>query len=65
MGWENVVLLPHIGAATHHTRRLVGDLVIRNVRSWFDGNGALTPVPETPQPSPLRLRVNAGKAERN
>jgi hypothetical protein len=26
----------------------MGDLVIANVMSWFDGNGALTPVPETP-----------------
>lgn len=45
---ENVVLLPHIGTATHHTRGLMGDLVVENVRSWFAGNGAVTPVPETP-----------------
>jgi lactate dehydrogenase-like 2-hydroxyacid dehydrogenase len=44
---ENTVLLPHIGAATHHTRGLVGDLVINNIISWFEGKGALTPVPET------------------
>jgi lactate dehydrogenase-like 2-hydroxyacid dehydrogenase len=45
---ENVVLLPHIGTATHHTRGLMGDLVVANVRSWFAGNGPITPVPETP-----------------
>jgi lactate dehydrogenase-like 2-hydroxyacid dehydrogenase len=47
LGLENTVLLPHIGAGTHHTRRLVGELVVRNVVSWFDGQGAVTPVPET------------------
>lgn len=45
---ENVVLLPHIGTSTHHTRGLMGDVVIANVRSWFAGNGPVTPVPETP-----------------
>ena len=54
LSMENVVLLPHIGAATHNTRRLVGELVIRNVVSWFDGQGAVTPVPETPQPASPR-----------
>jgi len=47
---ENVVLLPHIGTATHHTRGRMGDLVIENVQSWFDGKGPLTPVAETPVP---------------
>src|SRR5271165_6431846 len=46
---ENVVLLPHVGTATHHTRGLMRQMVIDNVVSWFDGRGALTPVPETPQ----------------
>lgn len=45
---QNVVLVPHIGTGTHHTRRLMGNLVIDNVRSWFAGKGPLTPVPETP-----------------
>jgi lactate dehydrogenase-like 2-hydroxyacid dehydrogenase len=48
MKMNNVVLLPHIGTATHHTRGLMGDVVIANVRSWFVGNGPITPVPETP-----------------
>jgi lactate dehydrogenase-like 2-hydroxyacid dehydrogenase len=44
---EQVVLLPHIGSATHHTRGLMGQLVVRNVVSWFAGTGAVTPVPES------------------
>jgi lactate dehydrogenase-like 2-hydroxyacid dehydrogenase len=47
---ENVVLLPHIGTATHYTRGLMAQLVIDNVISWFDGKGPLTPVAETPVP---------------
>jgi lactate dehydrogenase-like 2-hydroxyacid dehydrogenase len=47
---DNVVLLPHIGTATHHTRGRMGDLLIQNVQSWFDGNGPITPVAETPVP---------------
>lgn len=41
-----VVLLPHIGTATHHTRDIMGQLVVQNVVSWFDGAGPITPVPE-------------------
>ena len=48
---DNVVLLPHIGTATLHTRALMGRLLVDNIHSWFDGAGALTPVPETPQPT--------------
>jgi lactate dehydrogenase-like 2-hydroxyacid dehydrogenase len=48
---ENVVLLPHIGTATHYTRGLMAQLVIDNVISWFDGKGPLTPVAETPVPA--------------
>ena len=48
---DNVVVLPHIGTATHHTRGLMRQLVVDNVNSWFDGKGAITPVPETPQAS--------------
>jgi lactate dehydrogenase-like 2-hydroxyacid dehydrogenase len=45
---ENVVLLPHIGSASVHTRRAMGQLVVDNLISWFAGKGPLTPVPETP-----------------
>lgn len=44
----NTVLLPHVGSASHHTRRRMGDLLVENLASWFAGNGAVTPVPETP-----------------
>ena len=47
---DNVVLLPHVGSATHHTRGLMGRLVVDNLLSWFGGRGPLTPVPETPWP---------------
>jgi lactate dehydrogenase-like 2-hydroxyacid dehydrogenase len=44
----HVVLLPHVGSASHHTRRLMGQLVVDNLISWFSGKGPITPVPETP-----------------
>jgi lactate dehydrogenase-like 2-hydroxyacid dehydrogenase len=44
----HVVLLPHVGSASHYTRRLMGQLVVDNLVSWFSGKGPLTPVPETP-----------------
>lgn len=50
MAMENVVLLPHVGSGTHHTRDLMGGLLIDNVKSWFAGKGPLTPVAETPWP---------------
>jgi lactate dehydrogenase-like 2-hydroxyacid dehydrogenase len=49
---DNVVLAPHVGSATHHTRGLMGNLVIENLRSWFEGRGPVTPVPETPWKRP-------------
>ena len=45
---EHVVLLPHIGSASVHTRNAMGKLVADNLVSWFDGKGPLTPVAETP-----------------
>ncbi|MBY0382961.1 MAG: 2-hydroxyacid dehydrogenase [Xanthobacteraceae bacterium] len=42
----NVVLVPHVGSGTHHTRAVMGDLVVENLRSWFAGKGPVTPVPE-------------------
>jgi lactate dehydrogenase-like 2-hydroxyacid dehydrogenase len=44
----NVVLLPHIASASHHTRNLMGKLVADNIISWLSGKGAKTPVFETP-----------------
>ena len=48
MEMENVVLLPHVGSASHATRRAMDTLVADNILSWFAGKGPLTPVPETP-----------------
>ncbi len=48
MALDRVVLLPHVGSASHHTRNLMGQLVVDNLRSWFAGKGPVTPVAETP-----------------
>ncbi|MGB9365523.1 MAG: 2-hydroxyacid dehydrogenase [Xanthobacteraceae bacterium] len=45
---DNIVLLPHVGSASHATRRAMDELVANNIISWFAGKGAITPVPETP-----------------
>jgi lactate dehydrogenase-like 2-hydroxyacid dehydrogenase len=45
---DHVVLLPHVGSASHLTRRKMGQLTVDNVLSWAAGKGPLTPVPETP-----------------
>jgi lactate dehydrogenase-like 2-hydroxyacid dehydrogenase len=52
MEMENVVLLPHVGSASHATRRAMDELVANNIVSWFAGKGPLTPVPETPVKKP-------------
>ncbi len=45
---EHAVLLPHVGSASVHTREAMGQLLVDNLVSWFDGKGPLTPVAETP-----------------
>lgn len=42
-----VVLLPHVGSATEHTRRAMAQLVADNLLAWFAKGAALTPVPES------------------
>lgn len=44
MKMDNVVLLPHIGSATIETRRLMGQLVVKNLLAHFNGEPLLTPV---------------------
>jgi lactate dehydrogenase-like 2-hydroxyacid dehydrogenase len=44
---ERLVLLPHIGSASTHTRAAMGQLVVDNLASWFESRRALTSVPET------------------
>jgi hydroxypyruvate reductase len=41
---DNVVLLPHIGSATHETRAKMGQLVLDNLAAHFAGKPLLTPV---------------------
>jgi lactate dehydrogenase-like 2-hydroxyacid dehydrogenase len=45
---DHVVLLPHVGSASVHTRNAMGQLVVDNLVAWFAGKGPLTPVAETP-----------------
>jgi lactate dehydrogenase-like 2-hydroxyacid dehydrogenase len=45
---QNVVLLPHIGSASVVTRNAMDQLVVDNLKAWFAGKPALTPVAETP-----------------
>jgi lactate dehydrogenase-like 2-hydroxyacid dehydrogenase len=45
---DNALLLPHVGSASRYTRQAMADLLIDNLKSWLDGDGPLTPVPETP-----------------
>lgn len=47
---DHVVLFPHVGSASHHTRNAMAQLVVDNLISWLDGKGPLTPVAETPWP---------------
>ena len=35
---DNVVLLPHMGSATHEGREATGEKVIANIRTWVDGH---------------------------
>ena len=41
---DNVVLSPHVGSATHDTRRAMGDLTVDNLLAHFAGRPLLTEV---------------------
>lgn len=45
---QNTVLLPHIGSASVLTRHAMDQLVVDNLKAWFEGKLPPTPVPETP-----------------
>ena len=47
LAMENVVLLPHIGSASEHTRAAMGKMVVDNLLAWFDDGRAITPVGKT------------------
>ena len=44
---DNVVLLPHVGSATHETRAAMGQLVVDNLLQHHTSGQVFTPVPET------------------
>ncbi len=50
LAMDNVVLLPHVGSGSRHTRDLMNRLVVENLVSWAAGSGPVTPVAETPWP---------------
>jgi len=41
---DNVVLTPHVASSTVETRQAMGQCVVDNLKSWFEGKGALTAV---------------------
>ena len=45
---ENVVLFPHLGSGTVHTRNQMDQMVVDNLVAWAAGKAPLSPVPETP-----------------
>ena len=45
---DNVVLFPHVGSASVHTRDRMDQLVVDNIVAWAAGKPPLTPVAETP-----------------
>jgi lactate dehydrogenase-like 2-hydroxyacid dehydrogenase len=46
MQLPRVTLLPHVGSASQATRNAMGQLVVDNLKSWFETGKAVTPVPE-------------------
>jgi lactate dehydrogenase-like 2-hydroxyacid dehydrogenase len=47
---EHIVLFPHLGSSSRHTRDMMEQLVVDNLLAWRAGKAPLTPVPETPWP---------------
>jgi lactate dehydrogenase-like 2-hydroxyacid dehydrogenase len=43
---SNVVLLPHVGSATHETRTAMGALTVDNLLQHFEQGTVISPVPE-------------------
>ena len=44
LAMDNVVLTPHIASNTEETMQAMGECLLDNMRSWFAGNGPVTPV---------------------
>jgi lactate dehydrogenase-like 2-hydroxyacid dehydrogenase len=51
IGMEHVVLLPHVGSASMHTRNQMGQLCVDNIKTYFETGRPITPVAETPVPA--------------
>jgi lactate dehydrogenase-like 2-hydroxyacid dehydrogenase len=60
LAMDHVVLLPHVGSASQHTRDAMSRLVVENVLNWANGNDVLTPVMETPWRRSPRARSAFG-----
>ncbi len=43
---DNVVLLPHVGSASHETRQAMANLLVANIDAYATGGQLLTPVAE-------------------
>ncbi len=50
MAMDHIVLFPHLGSGSVHTRKAMDQLVVDNVLAWASGKPPSTPVPETPWP---------------
>ena len=48
MDHPRVVLLPHVASASQHTRGLMAQVTVDNVKSYIKDGSFITPVPETP-----------------
>jgi lactate dehydrogenase-like 2-hydroxyacid dehydrogenase len=54
LAMDHIVLFPHLGSATVHTRERMEQLVVDNLVAWNAGKPPLTPVAETPWPPKRR-----------
>ncbi len=50
LAMDHVVLLPHVGSASHDARNAMAQRVVDNVVHWSQGKGPLSPIAETPWP---------------
>ena len=48
MNHPRVVLLPHVASASQHTRGLMAQVTVDNVKAYTSNGSFITPVPETP-----------------
>ena len=54
LAMDHIVLFPHLGSGTIHTRERMDQLVVDNLLAWNAGKPPLTPVAETPWPPKKR-----------